>query len=127
METSWESEVKVTQTLSSHLGKSKSSKSFSSFSLASQGLPHFFPSRILQSLAVMMSLVFLVGATWALMAPITMAVVNALDNQIPAEGNPALSILRHFVNLWGIVAAAIILFVWGLQQAQRHDWRQEYY
>lgn len=60
------------------------------------------------------------------MAPVTMAVTNALAPMIPAEGNPALSIIRHIINLWGVVGVVVILIFYGLSQSQRHDWREYY-
>jgi len=85
------------------------------------------PCRILTSITVTIFLVFMIMSIWWIMAPVTQAVINALASQISAEGNPAVAIMRHIVNLWGVVGVVIVLLYYGLSQAQRHDWRGEYY
>lgn len=76
-------------------------------------------------MAITMILIFLIMICSRLMAPVLMAVVNALAPQISVEGNPALAIIRHIINLWGVLGIIIVLVYYGLSQAQRHDWRGE--
>lgn len=84
------------------------------------------PCRILSSLVVTISLVFLIMMVWWLLAPVTLAVVNVLAPLTSAQGNITVAIIRHIVTLWGVVAVVVILIYYGLSQAQRHDWRGEY-
>jgi hypothetical protein len=62
---------------------------------------------------------------WWFTTIILTGTVNVLAPQISVEGNPALTILRHFINLWGVIGVVIVLVYYGLSQAQRHDWRGE--
>jgi len=84
-----------------------------------------FPSRILPRIAATFFLCLMILTLWVLTHSFTVAVINAVFPLISTEGTPAVYILKHFINLWGIVGIVIVLVYYGFSSAQPHDWRND--
>lgn len=85
------------------------------------------PTRILGSLIVVMGLIFCIMIAWYVAQPATMSVILAMEGNIPAEGNPVVTLLKLAVNYWGAICIVLLLVSYGIMQAQKRDVRGERY
>jgi len=84
-------------------------------------------TRILGSTIIVMSLCFIIMICWYVTQPAVMSIILTLQGNVPAEGNNVVTLLQLAVNFWGVIAIVVLLVTYGIMQAQRRDYRGEYY
>ena len=86
-------------------------------------------TRILGSIIIVMSLIFIIMFMWlATQAPLMLLILSfetELTGHMPTKGDWTITILKIVANYWGIIAIASLLVTYGIWQAQKRDYRGE--